>query len=106
VFQDPVIQIANVVQEQGSHTPMVRNVFVLGTCKPIVGAHVIECETEGELLERWASFVREVDPDILTGYNIDNFDVPYLLNRGKALHLQGYNCLGRLANTYVSSTTV
>lgn len=26
-----------------------------------------------------------VDPDILTGYNIQNFDVPYLLNRAKAL---------------------
>lgn len=81
---------------------MIRNVFVLGTCKPIVGAHVIECKDEEELLERWAQFVREVDPDIMTGYNIDNFDIPYLLNRGKALRLQNYNCLGRLANTYVS----
>ena len=37
------------------------------------------------MLTRWAEFVREADPDIITGYNTQNFDVPYLLNRGKAL---------------------
>ncbi|DBA02210.1 TPA: hypothetical protein N0F65_007620 [Lagenidium giganteum] len=97
--KDPVIQIANVLQEQGSTEPLVRNVMVLGTCKPIVGAHVMQFEQEGDLLEKWASFVRESDPDIITGYNIDNFDVPYILNRGKALKLHSYNCLGRLAYT-------
>ncbi|KAG6966941.1 hypothetical protein JG688_00006535 [Phytophthora aleatoria] len=97
--QDPVIQIANVVQEQGSHTPIIRNVFVLDTCKPIVGAHVMEFEKEGDMLEKWARFVQEVDPDIITGYNIANFDIPYVLNRGKALKLQNYNLLGRLANS-------
>ncbi|CAH0475255.1 unnamed protein product [Peronospora belbahrii] len=99
--QDPVIQIANVVQEQGSHTPIIRNVFVLDTCKPIVGAHVMEFEQEGDMLEKWARFVQEVDPDIITGYNIANFDIPYLLNRGKVLKVQDYNLLGRLAHTAV-----
>lgn len=94
-----MIQIANVVQEQGADAPIIRNVFVLGTCKPIVGAHVMEFAQEGDMIEKWASFVQDVDPDIITGYNIDNFDIPYLLNRGKALKLQTYNCLGRLAHT-------
>lgn len=94
-----MIQIANVLQEQGADAPILRNVFVLDTCKPIVGAHVLEFEDEGAMLEKWAAFVREVDPDIITGYNIDNFDVPYLLNRGKALRLARFNQIGRLANT-------
>ena len=34
---------------------------------------------------QWSQFVKEADPDILTGYNIQNFDVPYLLNRAKTL---------------------
>ena len=38
------------------------------------------------LLQRWSEFVREVDPDIITGYNIQNFDFPYLLDR--AAHLK------------------
>ncbi|TYZ60960.1 hypothetical protein PybrP1_001058 [[Pythium] brassicae (nom. inval.)] len=97
--KDPVIQIGNVMQEQGAASPILRNVFVLDTCKPIVGAHVMEFATESELLEQWAAFVREVDPDIVTGYNIDNFDLPYLLNRGKALRLGSFSHLGRLAHT-------
>ena len=37
------------------------------------------------LSQSWSDFVQEVDPDIITGYNIVNFDLPYLLNRAKAL---------------------
>lgn len=35
--------------------------------------------------QSWADFLRTVDPDIITGYNIQNFDFPYLLNRAAAL---------------------
>ena len=66
---------------QGEPEPFIRNVFTLNTCGAIVGSKVIQCKTETELLERWAEFVRECDPDIMTGYNINNFDMPYLLNR-------------------------
>jgi DNA polymerase delta subunit 1 len=38
---DPVIQIANTVTLQGSDVPIIRNVFTLNTCLPIVGAQVI-----------------------------------------------------------------
>ena len=36
----------------------------------------------------WSDFVKKVDPDIITGYNIVNFDLPYLLNRAAALKVQ------------------
>uniref|UniRef100_A0A914CP73 DNA polymerase delta catalytic subunit n=1 Tax=Acrobeloides nanus TaxID=290746 RepID=A0A914CP73_9BILA len=49
--QDPVIQIANMVQIQGQFEPFIRNVFVLGTCAPIIGSEVIECKDEIELLQ-------------------------------------------------------
>lgn len=41
------------------------------------------CFVLGE--QSWAEFLRTVDPDIITGYNIQNFDFPYLLNRAAAL---------------------
>lgn len=85
---DPVIQIANTVTLQGSDHPMIRNVFTLNTCLPIVGAQVIDSATEEEMLLKWKSFVNSVDPDILTGYNIANFDIPYLLNRAKVRTLR------------------
>jgi DNA polymerase delta subunit 1 len=55
----------------------------LNTCLPIVGAQVVCATTEAELLMKWKEFVCACDPDIVTGYNIGNFDIPYLLNRAK-----------------------
>jgi DNA polymerase delta subunit 1 len=70
---------------EGQTEPFVRNCFTLGTCEPIVGSDIIECATEQELLSKWADFVRQIDPDILTGYNIQNFDLPYIMDRAKQL---------------------
>jgi DNA polymerase delta subunit 1 len=84
---DSVIQIANTVTYQGSDRPIIRNVFTLKSCLPIVGAHVIPSETEPEMMMKWKNFVLSVDPDVITGYNITNFDIPYLLNRAKVSFL-------------------
>ncbi|CAI4231555.1 unnamed protein product [Auanema sp. JU1783] len=94
--EDPVIQIANMVKIEGQTEPFIRNCFVLGTCAPVIGSNIIQCATERDLLEKWAEFVRETDPDILTGYNILNFDLPYILDRAKALKLPNVALLGRL----------
>lgn len=95
---DPVIQIANMVMRQGEKEPFLRNVFTLNTCAPIVGSQVLSYPTEREMLEKWSDFVRALDPDILTGYNINNFDVPYLLNRAAHLKVHNFEYLGRIKN--------
>ncbi|XP_011187824.1 DNA polymerase delta catalytic subunit [Zeugodacus cucurbitae] len=95
---DPVIQIANMVIRQGDPEPFIRNVFTLNNCAPIVGSEVRCFPKETELLDAWSSFVREVDPDILTGYNINNFDIPYLLNRAAHLKVKNFEYLGRIRN--------
>lgn len=38
-------------------------------------------ETEKEMLEELISIIMDYDPDIITGYNINNFDMPYILER-------------------------
>uniref|UniRef100_A0A7E4VMW2 DNA polymerase n=1 Tax=Panagrellus redivivus TaxID=6233 RepID=A0A7E4VMW2_PANRE len=38
-------------------------------------------------LAKWAEFIRTCDPDILTGYNIQNFDFPYIFDRAKHLKI-------------------
>ena len=83
--KDPVIQIANVVSVYGQPDPIVKNVFTLKGCLPIVGTQVITSDTEQELLLKWREFLEEVDADIITGYNVQNFDIPYLLDRAEAL---------------------
>lgn len=101
---DPVIQIANVVQVFGgenatSNRPFVRNVFTLDTCSPIVGSDIFEHPTEQELLRHWRDFIREVDPDVIIGYNIANFDLPYLLDRASALGVGDFPYFGRIKNS-------
>ncbi|PIL25090.1 hypothetical protein GSI_12979 [Ganoderma sinense ZZ0214-1] len=94
---DPVIQIANMVTRQGDTKPFIRNVFTLNTCAHIVGSQVKSFSDEAELLMQWRDFVEEVDPDVVIGYNIANFDLPYLLDRARALKVTKFPCLGRIA---------
>jgi DNA polymerase elongation subunit (family B) len=42
---------------------------------------IIPCSTEQELLAKFLEHFREIDPDILIGYNSDFFDIPYLYYR-------------------------
>ena len=57
--------------------------------------------------QKWSEFVKRVDPDIITGYNIVNFDLPYLLNRAAALKVQSFPFLGRVRDekSTISNTT-
>jgi len=52
-------------------------------------------ETEREMLERFGEYMRELDPDIVTGWNIFGFDLEYLYTRtvvtcaGQSAHYWG-----------------
>ncbi|GAA5899920.1 hypothetical protein JCM6882_007002 [Rhodosporidiobolus microsporus] len=93
---DPVIQIANMVTRQGESKPFIRNVFTLNTCAHIVGSDVLEFKKEADLLASWRKFVEEVDPDLIIGYNTSQFDLPYLMDRAKALRVQEFPYFSRL----------
>uniref|UniRef100_A0A665UYF6 DNA polymerase n=1 Tax=Echeneis naucrates TaxID=173247 RepID=A0A665UYF6_ECHNA len=94
--KDPVIQIASMVQRQGETEPFIRTVFTLQSCASIVGSQILCFTQERQLLQSWAEFLRTVDPDIITGYNIQNFDFPFLLNRAAALKVNLFPYLGRV----------
>lgn len=57
---------------------------------------MLEFSDERELLLAWRDFVETVDPDMIIGYNIVNFDIPYLLDRAKALKVPDFGYLGRM----------
>uniref|UniRef100_A0A6Q2XXJ0 DNA polymerase n=1 Tax=Esox lucius TaxID=8010 RepID=A0A6Q2XXJ0_ESOLU len=94
--KDPVIQIASMVQRQGEKEPFIRTIFTLQSCSSIVGSQVLCFTKENQLLQSWAEFLRTVDADIVTGYNIQNFDLPYLLNRAATLKVNMFPYLGRV----------
>lgn len=48
------------------------------------------------MLSAWQQLVIATDPDIVTGYNTLNFDLPYLLNRARALGVKTFPLLGRI----------
>ncbi|KAH8116379.1 DNA polymerase family B-domain-containing protein [Phellopilus nigrolimitatus] len=96
---DPVIQIANMVTRQGESKPFIRNVFTLNTCSNIAGSQVLSYDEELKMLEAWRDFVEQVDPDVVIGYNISGFDLPYLLDRATAIKSKKFMYLGRLKGT-------
>lgn len=100
---DPVIQIANMVILHGQTTPIIRNVFTLKSCGHITGAHVYSFDNESDLLNAWSQFFNTVDPDVITGYNILNFDFPYLLDRAEHLKLEHFPYLGRIAGSHTKA---
>ena len=59
---------------------------------------MLSFDTEAEMLVAWREFLVQTDPDVITGYNINNFDTPYLINRAEALKIRSFPFLGRVAN--------
>lgn len=100
---DPVIQIANCVTIYGEEQPFIRNVFVLDTCSHIVNTRIYEHRTEGDMLMAWREFLEKVDPDVIIGYNISNFDFPYLIDRAKHLKLAKFPYWSRLRSVVSTS---
>ncbi len=82
---DPIIQIGAVVYVNAK--PVRKDIFVLGSCtklsSPAGGppTHTHSCATEAGLIRAWCKSIREIDPDIMVGYNIFGFDEKYLWDR-------------------------
>jgi len=45
----------------------------------------VKCATERDLIEKFKEFWLEYNPDIVTGWNVKFFDMPYLMNRFRRL---------------------
>jgi len=73
--------------------------FILGNVK---NTDIVESfKTEEELLQRFYQKYLEINPTILSGWNIDGFDIPYLYNRTKkVMGEQIANCLSPINNVY------
>ncbi|KAH7908615.1 ribonuclease H-like domain-containing protein [Hygrophoropsis aurantiaca] len=94
--REAVIQIASVVTLHGEQEPLIRNVFALNDCLPIGGAQILSFVEEYDMLQAWRDFLEEVDPDIIMGFNIVRFDMPYLLDRARHLGIPRFPFFGRL----------
>ena len=84
---DKVFQISCVLSREGGH-PDDYKPYLLTLGDPdqsIVGADVVirRFKTEHNLLIGFKDLIRETNPNIIMGYNILGFDIPYLIDRSK-----------------------
>ena len=59
----------------------------MNSCDDIEGCDVVSCKTEKELLNKWKDVMNDLNSDIITGYNIFGFDMPYIWDRAKELNI-------------------
>lgn len=87
--EDPVIQIGVITEIFGNKAPERTDsrVHVLGTCAKSKAGKIESYKTERDLLLGFSSHIASLDVDFLIGYNICNFDIPYLIDRAKVLQI-------------------
>ena len=84
---DKIFQISCVLARDGDNpNDYEKYLLTLGQPDPdVVGEDVLVqmFETEASLLEGFTTFIREENPNIIVGYNILGFDIPYMIARAK-----------------------
>ena len=87
---DMITQIGTVFSYYGESEPFYKNIITLGTCKKIEGlddVDILECDTEAKVLLTWTTLIQKLNPDVITGYNINGFDFSYMYNRADYLEI-------------------
>jgi DNA polymerase elongation subunit (family B) len=85
---DPIIQIGTTFRI-GNYNKIGGIIYTLNTCdeipNPTGGSEnniiVRAVDDEKTLISEWFNMIRQTDPDIITGYNINGFDYEYILRR-------------------------
>jgi DNA polymerase elongation subunit (family B) len=96
---DEIIQISMCFSAIDKDTPYANYMIVWGSCDDIPDCTVISCATEKDVLMAFYTVLRQHDPDIISGYNINRFDTLWLVKRAMELGIADqFLVLGRLAN--------
>ena len=99
--KDPVVMIS-----LSFNVPYRGTTSIVQVAKPVSGKGLQGFPNEKDMLEGFIRVVDEYNPDIITGYNVNTFDIPYVLERMRALGIPAM--LGRCKDkpAYNKSTGV
>ena len=86
---DVVFQISCIFSRLGSNTYEKYLLSLGNPTETIVGAKILAYKTENKLLMGFRDLINKKNPNVITGYNIFNFDIPYLIDR--ATHKSIFN---------------
>lgn len=73
--------ISLIVKRLGTDDVPRRIMITSKYCEPIPGTEIINVDHEIKVIEKFCELVNEINPTILTGYNIFGFDIPYMNTR-------------------------
>jgi DNA polymerase I len=90
--KDPIVMIS-LVFEPGY---MGRKSMILSTRS---GEGIEPCSDERDMLNKLVEIINEYDPDVITGFNINNFDMPYIIDRMRKNNVKPV--FGRCTSKYV-----
>lgn len=79
--EHPVFQIGCIVGQVGCDQPSSQTVFTWKPTAAITGVDLVVMEDEVAVLNCFSSFVIQIDPDVITGFNLCRFDLKYLIER-------------------------
>lgn len=97
---DKIFQISCVIGKTSSLEPEYKYLITLGKVNHKLldpSITVIECENEGNILLSFTQLIHKHNPQLLMGYNIFSFDIPYMIERSRQTNvyydftIQGYN---------------
>nr|AAF81662.1 DNA polymerase [Retroperitoneal fibromatosis-associated herpesvirus] len=83
---DVILQISCVFHDAGEDAPYTRMLLSLGTCDPLENTEIFEFPSEYDMLTAFFTMLRDYDVDFITGYNIANFDLPYIITRATQVY--------------------
>ncbi|ATI21900.1 ORF9 [Alcelaphine gammaherpesvirus 1] len=84
--EDMIIQISCVIWTVGGDGKQECILLSVGTCDLIENVKVYEFPSEMDLLYGFFTLLRDYGIEMITGYNICNFDFPYILNRAQNVY--------------------
>jgi DNA polymerase elongation subunit (family B) len=100
---DPVCMVSFVTYD-GDGSIYRRSLVVGNVARPLPdpALKITSCVDEVTLFQEFIKLWRLIDADIITGYNIEGFDLPYLFTRAEVIGVHSFKYLGRIRSTKVT----
>ncbi len=96
---DTTIQAAMSFIKYGETTPYRNIMLTVGTCIKLSNAETYCFKNEKALLKKFRDIIIQEDPEVITGYNTDGFDTPWLFKRAEELGIMNeFSKIGRFIN--------
>jgi len=96
--------ISAIYQRLGDPSSRRKFGLIIGACDPIEGVEIISVKGEIALGDALATLIQRLDPEIITGYNIMGYDIPYL-NTRRMSRMRDWPVMGRTIGEIATVST-